>query len=639
MNKRLLKTMPIIEPKVEWMNLFEQLKDTNIFYLVAVQEKIIENDALLILNFYDKSCPNKVDFRVFINKKDYITQDFNYSPMKWRVASLQNLVGWTWYNRCVLVDNDSINILNKFLGITEKQLQEIDILQNKIMASRLTKKHEVIKNRIDNKMSMVSNLPKDFESWIDDTALYHSRYIYYKYKARKKLDGYCTHCKTDVKVEGARHNKNGVCPNCNSPIIYKATGMSKNVVDYSNAALIQKVNNNLLVRYFSITKSYKKDYRDPKLTYIELARDFYNEDGKIDEYEWDNFKQTGEIRWCDTSYRFDFSSVVLYEKNLNKVLKGTKWQYSAIKEFATHKKGFRFPVWRYLSRYSEFPALEYLVKLKLYRLTSDILYYYGNINSINLSGENLFEVLGLDKTQLSRLQRINADIKDLQIIKSSQKANLKLTDEQILFIAKNLRIENVIRIAKYTTVHQILKYIQSQSQIYSNINDALNDWKDYLDDCEILKYDLKNSFILFPKNLKKAHDRTYKLIEKNRNELISSKIREMYDKLFNTFNWEYKNSVIVVPKTPEEIIREGQVLHHCVGGYVEKVAKGKTIILFLRNKDAVDKPFYTIEIDPVNFKIIQCRGKNNSSMTEDVKKIINRFNETKLNAIGSSKAA
>ncbi len=640
MKKSLLKKIPIVNIKEEWINLIKQFKETNVKYLVVVEKKSVKNKRIIVLNFIDKAYPKKVSYRVFINKKDYITQDFTSSSMKWRIACLRNMIGWCWCGDCVLADDTSIKTLKSFLNVENNLLLEIDNLQEEIMDMRLAKKHQIIKDRIDSKMKAVPRLPNNFKRWIDHTALYHSRYIYYEYKPRKFVDGYCTHCKSDLILErakGVRHNKKGVCPKCKSPIIFKVIGRSKNIYDYGEAALIQRAGDELVVRYFKINKYYGVDYKNPKLEYREYARDFYNKEGKVDQYEWDRFKQTEEVRWCDAisrssyfnSNKYLFYDTVLYEKNLDEVLQGTAWEYSAIKEFATHEKGFMFPVWAYLDKYKANPQIEYLVKLKLYRLTSEIIYHYPYYYSdeINLKGNNFYEVLNIDnKEQLKTAQRLNAGLRELRVIKETGKINLKLTDEEILFVTEKVKVERIVEISKYTTFHKMIKYVNSQlSEERTTIDYIFSDWQDYIRDCKVLGYDLNNDFILFPRNLAKAHEETYKLIKDNRSELINSAITKMYNDLNREFSWRYKDIVIIPPKSSDEIINEGHVLCHCVGRYVEDIARGQTIILFLRKKKEINKPFYTIEINPSNLCIKQCRGKDNKSMDDDIEKIVNRF--------------
>jgi hypothetical protein len=55
-------------------------------------------------------------------------------------------------------------------------------------------------------------------------------------------------------------------------------------------------------------------------------------------------------------------------------------------------------------------------------------------------------------------------------------------------------------------------------------------------------------------------------------------------------------------------MNEGRTLHHCVGRddyYMTKMAEGRSWILFLRKKEALDCPYYTVEINMQNDEIIQ----------------------------------
>ena len=45
-----------------------------------------------------------------------------------------------------------------------------------------------------------------------------------------------------------------------------------------------------------------------------------------------------------------------------------------------------------------------------------------------------------------------------------------------------------------------------------------------------------------------------------------------------------------------DLTEEGIKLHHCVGSYIQRVASGYTNIMFIRKKEDLSKPFYTVEI-------------------------------------------
>ena len=78
----------------------------------------------------------------------------------------------------------------------------------------------------------------------------------------------------------------------------------------------------------------------------------------------------------------------------------------------------------------------------------------------------------------------------------------------------------------------------------------------------------------------------------------------------------------------QELINEGKKLEHCVGTYADRYAKGETDILLLRNTEAPDLPFYTMEVKKGS--IVQCRGKRNQQPTKEVAKFIEQFKNAKL---------
>ena len=79
--------------------------------------------------------------------------------------------------------------------------------------------------------------------------------------------------------------------------------------------------------------------------------------------------------------------------------------------------------------------------------------------------------------------------------------------------------------------------------------------------------------------------------------------------------WEQAGLLIRPAATAKELIREGAALHHCVGGYAERMAKGETAIFFIRRAEEPDKPFYTLELRDKT--VIQCRTAHNKSYEQD----------------------
>ena len=116
---------------------------------------------------------------------------------------------------------------------------------------------------------------------------------------------------------------------------------------------------------------------------------------------------------------------------------------------------------------------------------------------------------------------------------------------------------------------------------------------------------------------------------KEEQERLNKLAAKLYDQRKEKFEYTDDNFSIIVPEEMNKITKEGVYLHHCVGGYVNRVAEGRTNILFLRKNDDIDIPFFTIEVSNSN-EIIQIHGLYNrwlGNEPEAVKFVINWIRE------------
>lgn len=116
---------------------------------------------------------------------------------------------------------------------------------------------------------------------------------------------------------------------------------------------------------------------------------------------------------------------------------------------------------------------------------------------------------------------------------------------------------------------------------------------------------------------------------KEEQERLNKLAAKLYDQRKEKFEYADDNFSIIIPEEMNKITKEGVYLHHCVGGYVNRVAEGHTNILFLRKNSDIEIPFYTIEVSNGN-EIIQIHGLYNRWLGNDpdaVKFIINWIHE------------
>ena len=118
----------------------------------------------------------------------------------------------------------------------------------------------------------------------------------------------------------------------------------------------------------------------------------------------------------------------------------------------------------------------------------------------------------------------------------------------------------------------------------------------------------------FPRDLKARHNELVELDNKRNDEKrlqeyieLDQQINERLPEAARYF-WEDEKYMIIPAGKCEELISEGRTLHHCVGRddhYMRKMAAGTSWILFLRRKEDLETPYYTLEIDMQQDRILQ----------------------------------
>ena len=122
----------------------------------------------------------------------------------------------------------------------------------------------------------------------------------------------------------------------------------------------------------------------------------------------------------------------------------------------------------------------------------------------------------------------------------------------------------------------------------------------------------------FPRDLTAAHDRVMDAQNAINREIRKKGTPEQIKtfagikKTFAPLEWRSGEYCIVIPASPEDLIREGDVLHHCVGGYASQHCSGR-MIFFVRHARRPERSWYTLNED-VNgsaVKRIQLHGYRN----------------------------
>jgi hypothetical protein len=124
-----------------------------------------------------------------------------------------------------------------------------------------------------------------------------------------------------------------------------------------------------------------------------------------------------------------------------------------------------------------------------------------------------------------------------------------------------------------------------------------------------------------------THDKLSSII--NRDKRLLRKYDNIIFKEFINPDKEYSGFKFIQMRTAKDLIHEGTTMHHCVGGYADRCTEGRSIIFSMRKNE---KSYVTIEIDPLNFDIIQRYTMHDITVTnQEALDIINKWHNDCLN--------
>ena len=476
------------------------------------------------------------------------------------------------------------------------------------------------------------------EDEVQECISYFPQYILY-HRNKKEIDGYCTGCKQYLHLEKycqtPVHGLKWKCPNCSADITFYAGGKvpaSRHCVK-RNFVILRAIDNELYVRAIEVHQTF--------------SRDAFSEWNGISEYDTDYFMRECCVYWCRSGEAAEWKR--LYGGNYSEQLKkchepiftggfypdnsyavigmdrinDTDLRYIGLDRFVeicTNTKNF-VPFMTFICESAKKPAYEKLMKSGFKYLVCDK-FTEGNVR-LNYRGKTPQKILGLNTDEVKALYGCNAsDYRRYLLFRNKVRVSGDFNRRFSLFEKFGDVLQYIISISDITALshEKVMNYINRQTKGNARkFSEFARDWEDYIDQCRMLEYDIADESISKPSDFQKMHERLSQLIKVKRNEIMTKqfeKLAEMRREL------EYLDDryIVIQPKTVDEIIDEGKALKHCVGGYAQRHAEGKLTIMFLRQKERPNKPYYTIEISN-DGKIAQCRGYRNNAKSPKPQKI------------------
>ena len=100
---------------------------------------------------------------------------------------------------------------------------------------------------------------------------------------------------------------------------------------------------------------------------------------------------------------------------------------------------------------------------------------------------------------------------------------------------------------------------------------------------------------LWPRDLRAAHDRIFAAKRQREDKDSAANFVALAEK-WRALEWSDGELCIRLPRCNGDLVREGHVLHHCVGGYGRTHLAGQ-LVLFVRHARRPERSWYTLNID------------------------------------------
>ena len=274
----------------------------------------------------------------------------------------------------------------------------------------------------------------------------------------------------------------------------------------------------------------------------------------------------------------------------------------------------------YLRTYLKYPQLEYLVKAGLGKFADSkmILKKIGEDKAFR-------KWLMAHREELLR-QHYYVDVvlrgyrtgKPLETLQSYREVKINLRNNNTLAPIRELFTG--------TERERFFDYISKQ-------NTNANTYLDYLKACNYLGLDMTLPKNRFPHNFKYWHDMRIDQYATARAEADRKAKQELYEKFariaekYLPLEHDKRSAFIcIIAHSPADLIREGELLQHCVGrmNYDQRFIREESLIFFVRTKEQPNTPLVTLEYSLRSHKVLQCYGEHDHKPSEEILHYVNK---------------
>lgn len=447
----------------------------------------------------------------------------------------------------------------------------------------------------------------------------------------------CTHCGEKFTVDAAdtgmernlwtaKHNEWIKCPSCLSHVQMKNDRLMRGYRTMSGHDRMMFAErlayDHVILRAYYIEYTFNYDDTFPEMDFNEDVR-YDLRPGEVtvkrkDPWSKDNWKTVG-IRepWPIFDY-INRNIIRMYSFDADEIFDNTWLQYLPFDEFKQQdwsSDRFSYYVndlayqqipWARIMCYAAlYPQIEYAAKLGAWEFIVDlVMKNRKNARLVNWKAKKPHEFLRMSKSEAAKVIADGCKKRQIELV-HYRKLSVSAAKEWIKKGFTQAGVEDAESLLG-DKGEDIVKYLMKQKYGLNGVHVL----RDYRQAAAQLGRDLTVPGIRFPKHLTLAHDEATASVEALMQETARRGYNKLYKVLRKKFEYVTKDYMAIVPQQLTDIKLEGKLMHHCVGGYTDRHAKGACTIIFIRRTLLPLIPLYTVELRP-DGTIVQIQGFNN----------------------------
>lgn len=456
---------------------------------------------------------------------------------------------------------------------------------------------------MDNQFTFDNSL----KNWVKTNIYTHHNLII---KIKNKY--YCTNCHKKFNAS-ATIGGYIICPKCNNKLLVRFNTL-KNYRFRDDFRVLEFIDGYFILRGFEVLSYYNNfkfkhhisEYQrlviDKKSTYLLLSNKYTMFLGNC---SVNHYSKHTSWRLHDSYYKkWYWSKGTIYFYNVENRTNNTPYYYCSL--LSTLSNYNEDNIVELLQKILNNPtSYELLMKLNLTNLAKEC-------DKFNIKGS--FEKrFGVPKTYLPFMIKHNITYKELNALKIIRRKNIKI----------------IRKLSTLTCFDDLIDRLDILKALDNGLNKDNEDiYRDYLDFAEQLKLNMKDKQILYPSNIKEAHDTLLKQIEDIKNKEMIENVEKRYIELKNNI---YKDNKYIVYPVPSyaDLLMESSMQNNCVRTYNMKYANHEVDLYFMRLLSNTDKSLVTIEVrDNI---VVQSRIKNNRLPNKEQLSFIKNWETNILN--------